>query len=123
MGAGFRFMDIRFDQVIHLGLSLVMVLIFATGLVSLTSARTRAGRVSLILAFGLFIMSYLIGGVFSLFSLAPNPQTILWLSFSRHRQSLDHDWRSKLPRHWLRGFAPADRLAELLQEESLDEQD
>jgi len=123
MGAGFRFMDIRFDQVIHLGLSLVMVLIFATGLVSLTSARTRAGRVSLILAFGLFIMSYLIGGVFSLVSLAPNPQTVRWLSFLGIVNRLITIGGVSFLVIGLRGLLQRTDLLEQLQEESLDDQD
>lgn len=123
MGAGFRFMDIRFDQVIHLGLSLVMVLIFATGLVSLTSARTRSGRVSLILAFGLFIMSYLIGGMFSLVSLAPNPQTVRWLSFLGIVNRLITIGGVSFLVIGLRGLLQRTDLLEQLQEESLDDQD
>lgn len=121
MGAGFRFMDVRFDQVIHLGLSLVMVLIFATGLVSLTSSRTRAGRLSLLLAFALFIMSYLVGSVFSLVSMAPNPQTALWLSFLGMVNRLITIGGVSCLVIGLRALLQRTDLLESLQEEALDD--
>lgn len=121
MGPGFRFMDIRVDQVIHLGVSLVMVLIFATGIVMLTSSRTRAGRVSLLLAFGLFIMSYLVGSVFSLVSMAPDPQTIRWLSFLGIVNRLITIGGCSFLIIGLRALLQRTDLLESLQEEALDD--
>lgn len=123
MGPGFRFLDFRLDQVIHLGLSLVMVLFFAMGIVTLTSSRTRAGRVSLILAFGSFITSYLVGAVISLVSMAPNPQSALWLSFLGMVNRLISIGGVCLLVIGLRTLLQRTDLLETLQEESLNDRD
>jgi hypothetical protein len=79
MGAGFRLFDIRMDQVVYLGFSLLIILVLAVGIVSLVSSRTKSGRASLTAALGLFIVSQMLGAISSIVAMMQNADPRKWI--------------------------------------------
>jgi hypothetical protein len=122
MGAGFRVFDIRMDYVVHLGFTLVAILILGFGIVTLMSSRGKAGRASLISAMGLFMVSHLIGAVSSISGMLQNFQGVQWLALLGLANRFVSMGGLGFLMIGLRDLLQRNDLLETLQEESLDDQ-